>query len=170
MGDYIFMGEKKLDQNGLEFENIELPTEQQDSGQDPAVEFSVKLVEFLDAKAKSHNSECLDDQKVSLTELKRVYSGAGDCYHAKEAGVSCSMWALARVNMFLRQKLGGKMIISEASIQNYNLIDISEMWLPSDEDYIKANEEIADNGLDYDFKNVDELYIQPYERLEITEW
>jgi hypothetical protein len=164
------MGEKRLDSNGLEFEDIELPKEEQGSGQDPAVNFSVKLIEALETKAKEHNSDCLDGQRVSLTDLKRVYSGAGDCRHAKMAGVDCGMWAIARVNMFLRQKLGGKMIVSEGSTQNYNLIDISEMWLPSDEDYMKANEEIEKYDLNYDLKSMDELYIEPYERLDIEEW
>ena len=164
------MGEKKLDSGGLEFENTELPKKKEEgSGADLAVEFSIKLIEALDSKASEHNSECSSEQEVSLTDLKRVYSGAGDCRRAEQAGVNCGEWALARVGMFLRQKLGDKMIVSANSTQNYNLIDISEVWMPSSEDYAKASEEIKKYGLDYDFKNVGELYVEPYEKLNI-EW
>jgi hypothetical protein len=101
--------------------------------------------------------------------LKSVYSGAGDCYQAREAGISCGVWAMACVNMFLRQKLGEKMVVAEGVVKNYSLIDISETWTPSEQDFLAAVAEIEKHDLNYDFKSVDDIYIEPYERLEI-EW
>ena len=50
-----------------------------------------------------------------------------------------------------------------------NLIDISENWFPSEEDFIKADEDIKNYNLDYDFGNINELYLEEYDKLD-WEW
>lgn len=153
----------------LEFENPEISIENNEGRelQKGAILFSVKLIELLGAKMKEFNS--LNPQnKVSLLDLKKVYiNGANDFCGIRDKDKNRSEWALARVNMFLRQKLGIKMT-SVASLKEVsNLVDISETWVPSDEDHAKASEEIKEYKLNYDFKDINELYIEPYERLEI---
>ena len=176
------MGNINFNQDSLEFENfkitIEKDTSQKDTSQkdtsqkdnsqedqEAAIDFSIKLVSLLESKAKEHNSS-VPNNEVSLNDLRSVYAkGALNPRSDK----SCGEWALARVNMFLRQKAGGKMI-SAGFEQKVGLpIDISETWIPTEEDYVKAQEEMKANNLNYDFKNIDELYVEPYEKLEI-EW
>tara|TARA_Y100000593_G_scaffold95087_1_gene199432 strand:+ start:40099 stop:40605 length:507 start_codon:yes stop_codon:yes gene_type:complete len=168
------MGENNhfITTNGLEFENfkVTMDSEEGNDNHDELINFSIKLVELLQSKADEHNSTS-PQNKVSLNDLKRVYiRGAGDCSSADKAEITCGEWALARVNMFLRQKIGGAMktTAAELKIGSAN-VDISETWVPSEEDYLKASEEIEKHKLNYNFENVNELYIEPYERLQI-EW
>ena len=53
--------------------------------------------------------------------------------------------------------------------QSIYLIDISENWFPSEEDFIKADEDIKNYNLDYDFGNINELYLEEYDKLD-WEW
>lgn len=167
-----FMGENNdLTTNGLEFENfkIPIPLKRKAGEHEEIVSFSIKLVELLDSKAKKFDS-LSGKGCVNLNDLKRVYiKGAGDCSLAKGSDKTCGEWALARVNMFLRQKLGGKMIVTAAELKSTMQFDISETWVPSEEDYIQAQADIQEYELNYNFENVEELYIEPYEKLEI-EW
>ena len=49
-------------------------------------------------------------------------------------------WAMARVNMFLRMRSDGICAMESKGLANIsNLIDISENWFPSEEDFIKAD-------------------------------
>ena len=171
MGDSSVMGDINFNKDSLEFENFTVTIEKRVTREkgDVAVDFSIKLTDLLEAKAKKHNSSSPDNE-VSLKDLKSVYiKGAGDCSPAVGSGKTCGEWALVRVNMFLRQKLGGKMITGRSDLNVGALVDISETWIPSEEDLLKTKAEIEEHKLDYDFKNVNELYIEPYERLEI-EW
>lgn len=157
--------------NGLEFENfkVTIDSSEETDNHDELVNFSIKLVELLQSKANEHNSAS-PQNKVSLNDLKRVYiRGAGDCSLASKAEITCGEWALARVNMFLRQKLGGTMKTTATELKVSSIVDISETWVPAEEDYLKASEEIEKHKLNYNFENVNELYIEPYERLQI-EW
>ena len=164
------MAEKENKTDSLGFENFEddTPKINEAEAQYEAISFSVKLVSLLSAKMKGHNS-LAKENKVSLSELKKVYINAGNCDRAKEAKISCGEWALARVNMFLRQKSGGKMISSSSKTEAGRIIDISETWVPAEEDYEKAQKEIKEHNLGYDFESTGQLYIEPYEKLEI-EW
>jgi hypothetical protein len=124
------------------------------------VEFSIKVVEALSHKTKEYNSN--SSKKISLSQLKKVYvKGAS----FKEGGDKTSgQWAMARVNMFLRlissntfkdtfnKKKGG------ISLSKFE-IDVTENWTPSEEDFAQALIDIEKFKLDYDFKDVEELYL-----------
>ena len=72
-----------------------------------AINFSAKVVEALKNKVKEHNSK--HSKKVTLGQLKKVYRrGAGAFSSSHRPGKSRGQWAMARVNMFLKMKRGGK--------------------------------------------------------------
>jgi len=169
MGDCLFMGDYN-NEKGLGFENFGLREEEQIEKEDPSevVEFSAGLVALLASKVEVHNSPEIDNP-VSLDELRTVYINSADCYSAAEVGKTCCEWALAKVNMFLRQKSGEKMTPNYNHIKASEQLDISEIWTPSEEDYAKANREMKENNLNYEFQDVNNLYIEPYKQLDI-EW
>lgn len=171
----------------LEFENFEATASDHtcDSETDKddvivsegdAIEFSSKVMAALENKAKSHNS--LSHSKVTILQLKKVYR------RGAQAPVEKGLSAMARVNMFLRMKNEGKITYQEpamketveikelvfeskARIQVNSFIDITENWLPIDADISQATEDIKKYGLSYDFKDVSELYLDDYEKLDI---
>lgn len=73
----------------------------------PAITFSAKVTESLKNKVKEHNAK--SKTKVTLSQLKKVYRrGAGAFSTSHRPGQSRGSWAMARVNMFLKMKRGGK--------------------------------------------------------------
>ena len=73
-----------------------------------AITFSAKVVEALKNKVKEHNKKH-PTKKVTLSQLKKVYRrGAGAFSQSHRPGMSRGGWAMARVNMFLKMKRGGK--------------------------------------------------------------
>lgn len=142
-------------------------------GGESAINFSAKVVEALKNKIKEHNSKY--SRKVNLSQLKKVYRrGAGAFSSSHRPGKTRGQWAMARVNMFLRMMSGGKVKdsyrkadqdIAKAS----SILDISIDFSPLDEDYLKADEDIEKYELDYDFKNIDDLYLEDYKPLDF-EW
>jgi hypothetical protein len=69
--------------------------------------FSDKVINSLKEKVKTHNSK--HSKKVTLGQLKKVYRrGAGAFSSSHRPGMSRGGWAMARVNMFLKMKRGGK--------------------------------------------------------------
>ena len=63
---------------------------------------SASVVRTLTAKAKTRKG-------VTLGQLKKVYRrGAGAFSSSHRPGMSRGGWAMARVNMFLKMKRGGK--------------------------------------------------------------
>lgn len=130
---------------------------------DNAISFSNKVVEALKNKVKNHNSK--HSRKVSLSQLKKVYRrGAGAFSSSHRPGMSRGGWAMARVNMFLRMMAGGKVKdsyrkadqdVAKASVR---VIDVSDSWEPEDEDFAQASLDVLEIG-DFDFDNVDDLYL-----------
>jgi hypothetical protein len=173
----------------LEFENFEAPASDHDCDSEAnkddvivseisAIEFSSKIMAALEDKAQNHNNDC--DLQVTADQLKKVYRRGAGFELKGEKGLS----AMARVNMFLRMKSDGKITYQEpamretvemkelvfesrARIQVNNFIDITENWLPIDADIAQAAEDIKVYGLDYNFKDVSELYLDDYEKLDI---
>ena len=159
--------------NKLEFESVdsvetqEEPQPQPQKSQDDAIKFSVNAMKALAEKRTEHNSNN-SSNKVTLNQLRSVFCrGAGNCSDAKDSINTCGEWALARVNMFLRQKSGQKIESSEAIVEMENVFDISDSWLPSEEDFEQAKADIEKYELNYDFKSIDELYLEKYEKIEI---
>lgn len=72
-----------------------------------AITFSEKTTQALKNKVKEHNDK--HARKVTLSQLKKVYRrGAGAFSGSHRPGQSRGSWAMARVNMFLKMKRGGK--------------------------------------------------------------
>ena len=72
------------------------------------VTFSESVTNSLKNKVKEHNKKH-PTKKVSLSQLKKVYRrGAGAFSQSHRPGQTRGSWAMARVNMFLKMKRGGK--------------------------------------------------------------
>ena len=72
-----------------------------------SITFSEKVLTSLKNKVKEHNSK--SKKKVTLSQLKKVYRrGAGAFSQSHRPGMTRGGWAMARVNMFLKMKRGGK--------------------------------------------------------------
>lgn len=136
---------------------------------DKAIEFSKKIIEALKNKAKEHNSK--NKKKVTLGQLKKVFRrGAGAFSSSHRPGMTRVGWSIARVNMFLKMVRGGKVKdsyrkadsdITRASVSDY---EIELNFEPDDEDFAQAQEDIKNYKLeDFDFSNVDELYLDDEE-------
>ena len=170
----------------LEFENFEVnkTSDQNDqerfddvrADEEQAIKFSSSVVAALEQKAEEHNKDC--NSKVNINQLKKVYSQGAKA--AQEKGLQ----AMARVNMFLRMKKEGKITYqparvevqselkelvfeAKAQIKVNTFVDITENWLPSEADLIQASEDIKAFELNYEFKDIDELYLDEYEKLDI---
>ena len=162
------------DLNNLEFENLkvsrgenhEVKDSKNNSNEDQVlIDYSSNVLEALQDLTESHNKEC--DNKVSLKELKEVFRNGANCAQAKEAEIECGVLALARVNMFLRLKSGE---IMEASyVSDATSLDISDLWYPNEQDFITAKELTEQHNLNYEFKDVGDLYLEEYTELKL-EW
>lgn len=128
-----------------------------------AINFSTKVIEMLKNKVKDHNSKY--SRKVNLTQLKKVYRrGAGAFSSSHRPGMTRGGWAAARVNMFLRM-MAGKSVKdsyrkadSDVARSSEN-IDISDSWELEDIDFVQAEADVKEYDLNYDFENVEELYL-----------
>ena len=131
-----------------------------------AIKFSAKLIEALRGEARSHNKSN-PKSKASLAELKDVYRRGSGNTHPFE-NKTLGQCAYARVNMFLRMKGEGK-ALTESKINKISLedLDFTDGFMPSQEDFDKAQEKITKHDLSYDFKNVDDLYIENYKNVSI---
>ena len=172
--------------DNLEFENFEVnkASDQNDQGglddvranEEQAIKFSSSVVAALKQKAEEHNKEC--NSKVNISQLKKVYRQGAKA--AQEKGLQ----AMARVNMFLRMKKEGKITYqparvevqselkelvfeAKAKIKVNTFVDITENWLPTEMDLVQASEDIKAFELNYEFKDIDELYLDDYEKLDI---
>ena len=128
-----------------------------------AITFSAKVIEMLKNKVKNHNAK--HSRKVNLTQLKKVYRrGAGAFSSSHRPGMTRGGWAAARVNMFLRM-MAGKSVKdayrkadSDIARSSEN-IDISDSWELEDVDFAQAESDIKEYDLNYDFEDVEELYL-----------
>jgi hypothetical protein len=136
---------------------------------DKGIEYSKKVIEALKNKVKEHNSK--NKKKVTLGQLKKVFRrGAGAFSSSHRPGMTRVGWSMARVNMFLKMVRGGKVKdsyrkadsdITRASVSDY---EVEVNFEPDDEDFAQAQEDIKNYKLeDFDFSNVDELYLDDEE-------
>jgi hypothetical protein len=159
---------KISDLKNLEFENLEVSRGEEHEVNDSKnedqilIDYSSNVIIALNNSMKAHNKDC--ENKVSLKELKEVFRNGADCSQAKEGEIPCGVLALARVNMFLRLKLGE---IMEASNSLTGSLDISDSWHPSELDFTKAKELIKKHDLNYEFKDVGNLYLEEYTKIEL---
>jgi lipoate-protein ligase B len=171
----------------LEFDGFEINASDQSNDQvvnddvqpseEQAIEFSSSVIAALEQKAKEHNDN--STSKVTLLQLKKVYRRG-----AESTEEDLGLEAMARINMFLRMKREGKITYQEpkfvqtaelkelifeskARIQVNTFIDITESWLPVEADYTQATEDINKYELNYKFKDINELYLDDYEKLDV---
>lgn len=118
---------------------------------DLAIEFSNKVKEMLFRKVSSHNST--NDVEVSLDQVTKIFKNSFASYLKPS-------FALADVNIFLNM----------ATVGN---VDMGDYFEPSMEEIKEAEREVKGYGLDnYDFRDVDDLYLQTDEELkdEASTW
>lgn len=132
-----------------------------------AITFSAKVVEALKNKVKEHNSK--NSRKVNVNQLKKVYRrGAGAFSSSHRPGKTRGQWAMARVNMFLRM-MSGKSVkeayrkADQDIAKSSCIIDVSDFFEMTEEDFIQAEADIKQYDLNYDFEDVEELYLDEEE-------
>ena len=142
------------------------------------ISFSAKLVIYLEERKKAFNKK--NKASIKIGQLKEIYK-RGSCLESKDLNLN----GLSRVNMFLRmkeqkmmgvisakiskkdQKLSELILETAQDLQDQNKpIDISEAWIPQEEDIEQAKTDIENHKLDFDFQNIDELYLEPYKPIK----
>lgn len=156
-----------------------------------AIAFSSKVVQALKAKARAHNKDN-PSRRVTTAQLKKVYrSGANAFSQDCQPEMARGNWAMARVNMFLRMKGDSEAEESykkadqdsisinfsdlkfeeEIEVANSSIFDLTDQLNPSSEDVSQSNIDVDLYKLDYDFQNIDELYLDDYQPLGFAgEW
>jgi hypothetical protein len=130
---------------------------------DEAVNFSVRVIEALEKKMREHNAA--SSNKVSLKQLKKVYRRAAGNVFAEvpEADGSKGKWAMARVNMYLRILNGEPLPRETYSSVDFDFvgkdIDLIDTVIPTQEDFLRASQDIEKFDLNYEFNNVNDLYL-----------
>ena len=129
------------------------------------IKFSVNVVKALEDKMRIHNQA--SENKVSLKQLKKVYRrAAGNVFsEVPEVCETKGQWAMARVNMYLRILKGGDSSFASLKISNANLefsneLDLTQNLIPSMDDFIQTKADIQAYDLNYDFKDVEQLYLE----------
>jgi len=151
-----------------------------------AIAFSSKIVYVLKGKLKEHNKKH-PSNKVTLSQLKMVYRGGADAFStSKSLGKTRGEWALARVNMFLEIKGDTSKINTEKTLPpskegplafemdivfsqelptKQEEFDLTGTLAPSDKNFKQAANDIKEHELNYDFQNIEELYLEDYKPL-----
>jgi len=183
-----------LNNNNFGFEDFEIsgakptskplaqtPVESPTNKATEAITFSGKIVQALKNKVKEHNKKH-PLKKVSLSQLKEVYRRGSEAFSkSHRPDETRGSWALARVNMFLKMKKGGKVkdsyreadkdvtattyeleFMSYSDVSVSSEFDLTENIFPDDEDFAQAKQDIDEYELDYDFQDVEELYLDDY--------
>lgn len=127
-----------------------------------ALILSAKLVELFQENVAALK---LGGFRTALSQLKNVYKRGAEAYDQKEPlAKNRGHFALARVNMFIRmlsEKSNFYKKINRLSVKtDQALLDIAGCFGPIEEDYVKASAEIEKYDLSYDFKNINELYLE----------
>ena len=140
------------------------------------ISFSVNLVSCLEDKKKRFNKRT--KSSIKIPQLKDVYLRG-----ASSVKKDLNLHGLARVNMFLRMKEHNKVtttpsnldcvekatslvLETSASVSVENVIDISDSWAPEEKDIEEAKTDIKKYDLNLDFKNINELYLEPYKPIQ----
>jgi hypothetical protein len=147
----------------LEFENFgpEKTPEKPVSGDQKYIDYSIKVLAYLEAKVKNHNDD--EDKKyVKISQLKNVFANAAKNFcEAETFEFKIHEWSIARINMFLGIKAGGKINYSKKDVVKVkDFLDVSSIIIPSEANIIQAKEDIKSYDLDLDFKSINNLYIE----------
>lgn len=129
------------------------------SGDAQALSFSSKLVSLFQYK--------INEIKLglNLTQLKKVYKSSAESYaEGTDFAKNRGHFALARVNMFVRMCSEKSSFYKKINRSKANtseiLLDITSSFGPTEEDYIKANLDIEKFELNFDFNDVNDLYLE----------
>jgi hypothetical protein len=130
-----------------------------------AIAFSAKVTGALQDKRQNHNRD--QKEKVSLSQLKEVYRKSATQFDKSlRPNHNRGYWAMARVNMFMRLLNDGSLRSSEA----LNLsLGVSSEWMPSSLDFFQAEADVKKYELNYNFENIDDLYLEEYKPIDF-EW
>jgi len=131
-------------------------TEPEDNQGDLFVEYSTKIVDALRSKVKEYNKEN-KRKKTNIRILKNVFRNAA-ADHVPSDDLTRTLWSMARVNAYL----------GLASGDLKRRFDTSSAPIPSENDIKKAKEDTKSFGLDFDFDNVDDLYLDEYRHFGIN--
>lgn len=128
--------------------------------EDLYISYSVKVVDSLEAIKKEYNEQ--NNSRVHLSKLKAVFKAAGKNYDPAE-GIEINTWCLARVNMYLDMVKGTKSYKSienkALAVDSNNDLDLTLSFVPAEECFELAEENVKKYNLDFNFKDVDNLYL-----------
>lgn len=147
--------------------------------QEDAISLSNKIVRILENKAKLHNAQ--HKSQVTVDQLKEVYTAGSEDYEQidesvvdgwnKKLAIKCDwpVFAMARVNSFLRMKRGERVSASKkidkvfASDQE---LDFASALLPSDESLTEASEDLVEISLGVTELAPRDLYLETRKQAE----
>ena len=118
------------------------------------IDISLKIVDYLKSKQKEYNSN--NDKKVSFNNLKQVFCNSEASFENQEEIKQLNIWSIASVSMYFR------MVNGEFSF--------SSPMIPSQEDISSAEKDIEKYDLNFNFKSISNLYIEPKGNIEYFLW
>ena len=118
------------------------------------IDISLKIVDYLKSKQKEYNSS--NDKKVSFNNLKQVFCNSETSFKNQEEVQQLNIWSIASVSMYFR------MVNGEFSF--------SSPMIPSQEDISSAEKDIEKYDLNFNFKSISNLYIEPKGNIEYFLW
>ena len=118
------------------------------------IDISLKIVDYLKSKQKEYNSN--NNKKVSFNNLKQVFCNSEASFKDQEEIQQLNIWSIASVSMYFR------MVNGEFSF--------SSPMIPSQEDISSAEKDIEKYDLNFNFKSISNLYIEPKGHIEYFLW
>ena len=147
--------------------------------QEDAISLSNKIVRILENKVKIHNAK--HESKVTLDQLKEVYTSGSEGYEQidesvvdgwnKKLAIKCDwpVFAMARVNSFLRMKRGEKIDSAKKLVKvvaSNQELDITPSLLPGDNSLVEASEDLGKVNLDEIRLTPQDLYLETQKQTE----
>ena len=123
--------------------------------QSQAIDFSNRIMLALETKAKNFNQD-YSPKKITVKKLKEIYiSSILGC----KAGDSKNLTAFTRINKFLNVISNFKSVDPKRSKMTFN--DLELINAEEKEEYFSlGKKDIDEFNLDFDFENLDELFIE----------
>jgi hypothetical protein len=127
--------------------------------QEGMIGLSVKISDSLRAKVKEFNKD--NEPNVTYAQLEKAFlRGASN----RENG-SPILCAFARANMYLAMRSGSpEYKIDREKTTAVNFLDITQHWIPNSECFAQAKEDVEKFGLNYDFIDMNDLYLTDYKK------
>jgi hypothetical protein len=155
-----------------------------ESQEDIVIRYSARLAEALENKVDEHNENC-PSNGVSLSQVIKVFKHGAETFPNEALGeIGINKWSLARVNMYLRVKCGRIDSSSIESVSNIKkemsslvfektvskrvnkFLDVTENWIPNEEDFSLAQESVVKYDLDYNFNSLNDIYFAEKSKTE----